>query len=69
MVPQRISQGEDVSLAFRVKDPSCAEQVIEVSDGERVIKTKKEKRLHPAEMVWVEMGKIILLESVLWRCV
>lgn len=60
VVPQRISQGEDVSLAFRVKDPSCVEQVIEVSDGERVIKTKKEKRLHPAEMVWIEMGKINL---------
>ena len=60
VVPQHISQGEDVSLAFRVTNPSSIEHVIEVSDGKRVIKTKKEKRLHPAEMVWVEMGKINL---------
>ena len=34
--------------------------MIEVRDGERVLKTKEETRLHPAEMVWVEMGKMDL---------
>ena len=59
VVPQRISRGEDVSLAFRVTTPSSG-RVIEVRDGERVLKTKEETRLHPAEMVWVEMGKMDL---------
>ncbi len=59
VVPQRISRGEEVSLAFRVTTPSSG-RVIEVRDGERVLKTKEETRLHPAEMVWVEMGKMDL---------
>lgn len=59
VVPQRISRGEEVSLAFRVTTPSSG-RVIEVRDGERVLKTKEEARLHPAEMVWVEMGKMDL---------
>ncbi|MCD7878273.1 MAG: FAD-dependent oxidoreductase [Cloacibacillus porcorum] len=59
VVPQRISRGEDVSLAFRVTTPSSG-RVIEVRDGERVLKTKEETRLHPAEMVWGEMGKMDL---------
>ena len=59
VVPQRISRGEDVSLAFRVTTPSSG-RVIEVRDGERVLKTKEETRLHPAEMVCVEMGKMDL---------
>ncbi|MDO4561355.1 MAG: FAD-dependent oxidoreductase [bacterium] len=62
VVPQRISRGEDVSLAFRVTAPA-RDKVIEVRDGERVLATKKETRLHPAEMVWVEMGKINLEET------
>ncbi|MCD7953850.1 MAG: FAD-dependent oxidoreductase [Synergistaceae bacterium] len=59
VVPQRISRGEDVSLAFRVTTHSSG-RVVEVRDGERVLKTKEETRLHPAEMVWVEMGKMDL---------
>lgn len=59
VVPQRISSGEDVSLAFRVTDPSH-DRVIEISDGESVIKTKLETRLHPAEMVWLNLGKVDL---------
>lgn len=57
VVPQRIRQGKNVSLAFRVTAPT-RDKVIEVSDGERVLKTKKESRLHPAEMVWLEMGEM-----------
>ncbi len=59
VVPQRVSHGEDVSLAFRVTDPS-RDRVIEVSDGERVIKTSREARLHPAEMVWLNLGTVDL---------
>ncbi len=62
VVPQRISRGEDVSLAFRVTAPA-RDKVIEVRDGERVLAAKEERRLHPAEMIWVEMGKINLEET------
>lgn len=61
VVPQRISHGENVSLAFRVAAPAN-DKVIEVCDGERVLATRKETRLHPAEMVWIEMGKMNLEE-------
>lgn len=57
VVPQRIKHGDNVSLAFRVTTPS-RDKVIEVCDGDRVLKTRKETRLHPAEMVWVDMGKM-----------
>ncbi|OUO93235.1 FAD-dependent oxidoreductase [Cloacibacillus sp. An23] len=57
VVPQRIKHGDNVSLAFRVTAPS-RDKVIEVRDGDRVLKTRKETRLHPAEMVWVDMGKM-----------
>lgn len=57
VVPQRIKHGDNVSLAFRVTAPS-RDRVIEVRDGDRVLKTRKETRLHPAEMVWVDMGKM-----------
>lgn len=57
VVPQKISNGENVSIAFRVLSPS-KDKIIEICDGERVLKSRKENRLHPAEMVWVEMGKI-----------
>ena len=57
VVPQRIKHGGNVSLAFRVTAPS-RDKVIEVRDGDHVLKTIKETRLHPAEMVWVDMGKM-----------
>ena len=57
VVPQRIAQGENVSLAFRVAAPS-RDREIEVRCGERVLKSRKETRLHPAEMVWVDMGRL-----------
>ena len=61
VVPQRISRGENVSLAFRVTSPA-RDKLIEVRDGGRVLASRKETRLHPAEMVWVDMGKIDLKE-------
>lgn len=59
VVPQKIRHGEDVTLAFRVTAPSRG-GTIEIKDGARVLKSRKEARLHPAEMVWVEMGNIDL---------
>ncbi|MDY2985386.1 MAG: FAD-dependent oxidoreductase [Synergistes jonesii] len=61
VVPQRISHGGNVSLAFRVTSPA-RDKLIEVRDGGRVLASRKETRLHPAEMVWVDMGKIDLKE-------
>ena len=61
VVPQRISRGENVSLAFRVTSPA-RDKLIEVRYGGRVLASRKETRLHPAEMVWVDMGKIDLKE-------
>ena len=61
VVPQRISHGENVSLAFRVTSPA-RDKLIEVRDGARLLASRKETRLHPAEMVWVDMGKIDLKE-------
>lgn len=59
VVPQKVSCGDSVTLAFRVACPA-KDGVVEVSlDGE-VIKTEKHSRLHPAEMVWVELGKLNL---------
>lgn len=57
VVPQRIKHGEDVSLAFRVTLPSH-NKTIEVRDGESVLTTKTMPRLHPAEMVWINVGTI-----------
>lgn len=57
VVPQRIACGKNVSLAFRVTQPS-RDRVIEVCAGNKIIKARSVRRLHPAEMVWVEMGDI-----------
>lgn len=57
VVPQRIKYGENVTLAFRVAAPS-RNKVIEVYDGDKILKTKTESRLHPAEMTWINMGAI-----------
>jgi len=61
VVPQRISSGEDVSLAFRVVAPSHG-GIIEVWGGGRIIQTQTETRLHPAEMTWMNLGKVDLKE-------
>ncbi len=61
VVPQRIARGDDVKLAFRVTVPS-RDREIEVRCGDRVLKSRKETRLHPAEMVWVDMGRLDLNE-------
>lgn len=57
VVPQRIKQGDEVSLAFRVTSP-MRDRIIEVCDGGSVLMSRKEARMHPAEMVWVDMGKL-----------
>ena len=57
VVPQKITHGKNVSIAFRVAAPSC-ESVIQVKRGEEIIKEEKYSRLHPAEMVWVDLGDL-----------
>ncbi|MFR5879728.1 MAG: NAD(P)/FAD-dependent oxidoreductase [Cloacibacillus evryensis] len=56
VVPQRIAQGENVSLAFRVAALRATGDRGPLR--ERVLKSRKETRLHPAEMVWVDMGRL-----------
>ena len=53
-VPQKITVGKDISLAFRVCSPSKDSTIEIVADG-KVIKSEKHPRLHPAEMVWVKI--------------
>lgn len=59
VVPQRLRCGENVSLAFRVTAPDTDKTIEVVADG-KVLKSKKEFRIHPAEMTWIEMGKMDL---------
>ena len=59
VVPQKITDVGDVSLAFRVSLPLRDKYVQIVSNGV-VIKEEKHTRLHPAEMVWVELCKACL---------
>ena len=60
VMPDRISSGTlssggGISLAFRVLCPS-RDGVVEVLSGDEVLKAEKHARLHPAEMVRVEMS-------------
>lgn len=55
VVPQRIKSGEKLALAFRVAAPS-RDSVIQIRRGDNVIKEEKHSRLHPAEMVWVDIA-------------
>lgn len=57
VVPQKINCGEKVSLAFRVKSPSFGSDVQAYLNG-KLIAEEKRTRLHPAEMVWLEVGDV-----------
>lgn len=54
VVPQKISCGGEVKLAFRVMSPS-RDGTVEISADGKVIKQETHSRLHPAEMVWVSV--------------
>ena len=58
-VPQRLTEIEDTSVYFRVSDVYRDAKIV-VSDGERVIISKKKQRLAPAEMEKVELTKDII---------
>ncbi|GAA0116104.1 NAD(P)/FAD-dependent oxidoreductase [Clostridium senegalense] len=56
VVPQRISGEKDVEISLRVSRPS-RDGVIEIKQGENVIKVKKLKKLNPAEMIHITLKK------------
>ncbi|WZL75080.1 FAD-dependent oxidoreductase [Clostridiaceae bacterium 35-E11] len=56
VVPQKISGTQDVEISLRVSRPS-RDGVIEMKQGEKVIKTKKLKKLNPAEMIHIKLKK------------
>lgn len=53
-LPQRVSGSRDCTVSLRVTGPSRNCSVV-VKDGERTIKSKKIVRLHPAEMIRVDL--------------
>lgn len=59
VLPQRISHGGDVSIAFRVSCPS-KNGTAEILAGDSVVKEETHARLHPAEMIWVRLGDLDL---------
>jgi len=55
-LPQNIANDSDVELLFRVLCP--AEDVsIGFFDGEKLLKTKKFRKVHPAEMIKIKLDK------------
>lgn len=56
VVPQRISGQQDVEITLRVSRPS-RDKAIEIMQGGKVIKTKKFKKLNPAEMIHLTLKK------------
>lgn len=62
VIPQRIAAGEDVSVAFRVVSPARNGRVEVISNGV-VIKEERHPRLHPAEMIWIKLGKILPVDT------
>lgn len=61
VVPQTIRKGKDVSLALRVFAPGN-DKTIRVSSPQGVIKEVKEHHVHPAEMVWINLGDVNVTE-------
>lgn len=53
-LPQRITGSRDCTVSLRVTGPSRNRSVV-VKDGERTVKTKRIVRLHPAEMIRVDL--------------
>lgn len=56
VVPQKISGQQDVEVTLRVSRPS-RDKAIEIMQGGKVIKTKKFKKLNPAEMIHLTLKK------------
>lgn len=57
-VPSRVSRGaiEGAAILFRVAAPGRDGEIALLADGEQIM-TKKKKRLHPAEMARVTLGR------------
>ena len=55
-LPQVISGKRDVTLSFRVIEPARNKRV-KVCDGDKIVKKKKIIRMHPAEMIQVQLKK------------
>lgn len=53
-VPQKVTAGCDMPLAFRVAEP-LRSGVVQIVSGDEVIAEETHARLHPAEMVWMEL--------------
>src|SRR6056297_3168504 len=53
-LPQSISGTRDLTLSMRVSAPS-RDRTIVISDGDRKIKTERMARLHPAEMIRIDL--------------
>ncbi len=56
VVPQKISGKQDVEITLRVSRPS-RDGVIEIVQGEKVIKSRNFKKLNPAEMIRLTLKK------------
>lgn len=56
VVPQKISGQQDVEITLRVSRPS-RDKSIEIMQGGKVIKTKRFKKLNPAEMIHLTLKK------------
>ena len=55
-LPQVISGKRDVTLSFRVIEPARNKRV-KICDGDKIVKKKKIIRMHPAEMIQVQLKK------------
>ena len=56
VLPQTIAKNSEVELLFRVLCP--AEDVsIGFFDGEKLLKTKKFRKVHPAQMIKIKLDK------------
>jgi len=53
-LPQAVSGTKDLTLSMRVSAPS-RDRTIVISDGDRKIKTERMARLHPAEMIRIDL--------------
>ncbi|MDO4219393.1 MAG: FAD-dependent oxidoreductase [Synergistaceae bacterium] len=57
VVPTTIKTNEDISLAFRVAAPSTGKTISVTLDGKEILQ-RKTKKLHPAEMIWLNLKNI-----------
>ena len=56
VLPQKISPDKNIELLMRVTEPN---EAISISffDGERIVKTKKFSKVHPAQMIKIKITK------------